>query len=332
MVFKSVLLCIAAVLITATAANPLIKEDRWLEFKNKHGKSYGSDEEELSRKQIFYENLKKIQNHNRLHESGETTFTLKMNKFGDLTTEEFKKLVLGTKIPLRNELNMIHHLPVVDNLPASVDWRPKGAVTAVKDQAACGSCWAFSTTGALEGQLFLYNKSLVSLSEQDLVDCSLEEGNLGCSGGWPQWAFQYISKHGINTENDYPYEAKDYGKCRAKAPKAILSGISFVNLPEKDEKALASAVANIGPISICIDAGIFSFQFYSSGIYYEASCNPNNLDHAVLAVGYGSDGDRNYWIVKNSWGVSWGQKGYILMAKDKNNNCGVASKPSYPII
>lgn len=220
-------------------------------------------------------------------------------------------------------------------VPDSVDWRADGAVTDVKDQASCGSCWSFSATGALEGQHFRKTGALVSLSEQNLVDCSSSYGNAGCNGGVIDYAFQYIKDNGgIDTEASYPYNAVD-AACRFNKANIGATDKGFVDIPHGDENALKIALATIGPIAVAIDASHQTFHQYSSGIYYEPKCRASarHLDHAVLAVGYGTDenGD-DYYIVKNSWGTTWGDGGYIKMARNKNNNCGIATSASYPLV
>jgi cathepsin L len=257
-------------------------------------------------------------------------FTVGMNKFADLTVEEFNKNFKGLKNKLRTVPETV---PEVDTngLPASVDWRTRGIVTGIKNQGQCGSCWSFSTTGSMEGAHALKTGTLVGLSEQNLVDCSQAEGNQGCDGGLMDDAFQYIiNNNGIDTEASYPYTAED-GYCQYNAANCGSILGSFQDVTSGSEAALQVAVATIGPVSVAIDASHNSFQLYSGGVYYAPNCSPTQLDHGVLAVGYGSSSGADYWIVKNSWGSDWGMNGYIWMSRNRNNNCGIATESSYPI-
>lgn len=309
---------------------------QWNDFKDKHNKNYETADEELKRMAIFYGHLEKIKAHNALHAQGKKSYTLGINKYADLEHHEFVAMMNGLKMRAGDALSsgatyMSPLAPVT--LPKEVDWRTKGYVTAVKDQGGCGSCWAFSTTGSLEGQHFRKSGKLVSLSEQNLVDCSKKWGNHGCHGGLMDNAFQYIEDNdGLDTENGYPYIGKDR-PCHFKSSRIGATDKGFTDVvPHGEEKTLQEALATVGPISIAIDASQSTFQLYKNGVYDEPDCSSVSLDHGVLLVGYGTDekSGSDYWLVKNSWGESWGLGGYIRMSRNKKNQCGVATMASYP--
>jgi cathepsin L len=255
-----------------------------------------------------------------------------LNKFADLSVEEYKALYLmNTTKTWEKELSEAKPFKQVNfaALDDDVNWASRGAVTPPKDQGQCGSCWSFSTTGAVEALNQIYTGNLNSLSEQNLIDCSGGYGTAGCNGGWPSEAMQYIiDNSGIDLEQDYPYTASQ-GGCNFQSSwtGASMRGIGNVN--SGDEGDLTNHINN-QPVSVCIDASHQSFQLYSSGIYYESACSSSSLDHAVLAIGYGSD-NGDYYIVKNSWGTGWGMGGYIWMARNAGNNCGIATAAVVPL-
>ena len=295
----------------------------------KYGKSYADEMTELRRHTIWQANKKYVDLHNE-HLAERLGFTVAINEFSDLDPAEFAKHYTGLLGNPEIDPNVKTYKPSGREVPPSVDWRTKGIVTGIKNQGQCGSCWSFSATGGLEGQHALKTGNLVSLSEQNLVDCSGPEGNEGCNGGWPFWAFEYVIKNGgIDTEASYPYLAQDEN-CRFKKAAVGATCKGYQMVEADSEEALTEAIANVGPISVAIDASHASFQMYSSGVYYEPECSTTQLDHAVLAVGYGVDAGQDMYIVKNSWGTSWGMQGYIYMSRNRNNNCGIASKASYP--
>lgn len=221
-------------------------------------------------------------------------------------------------------------------LPKYVDWRKKGAVTKVKRQGECGSCWTFATTGALEGQIFRKTGHLVSLSEQNLLDCVYPnlDNEEKCGGGSRYKAFEYIKKNGIDTERSYPYREHG-GSCKFNKMNSVTTVKAHRDIPEGDELRLQQAIASIGPIAVAVDASDESFQHYSSGIYYERNCRTksHDLTHDMLAVGFGTDKrGKEYYIVKNSYGKEWGENGYMKMARNRKNNCGIATVATYPVI
>jgi cathepsin L len=334
---------VAAVLLLAVLATGQaisfnkILDAEWFIYKTHHKKVYKSPIEEGYRMKIFLDNTRKIAEHNRKYELKEVPYKLGMNKYGDMLHHEFVSTLNGfnKSVSARMESVGATFIPPANvELPTEVDWRKQGAVTAIKDQEQCGSCWAFSTTGALEGQHFRHSGILVSLSEQNLIDCSGKYGNNGCHGGLMDNAFRYIKENkGIDTEKSYPYEAED-DKCRYNPRDSGADDVGFVDIPQGDEEKLKAAVATVGPVSVAIDASHSSFQLYREGVYYDPDCSPENLDHGVLVVGYGTDVEtgHDYWLVKNSWGKSWGKEGYIKMARNKDNHCGIATTASYPLV
>jgi cathepsin L len=320
-----------------------LKQHLWNKFKKTHGKQYLSLEHENLRYEIFSKNLDLIEKHNNEYSMGLHSYTLGVNHFADWTFQEFKEKMLGTRF------NMTHNkqaksgtflkLDPSVKVPDSIDWRELGAVTPVKNQGQCGSCWAFSTTGSLEGAHYRLTKKLVSLSEQQLVDCSSKYHNQGCNGGLMDNAFQYVKDNGgLDTEESYPYHAHAE-KCHFKRQNIGSTCSGFVDVPTGDEEALKQAVATIGPISIAVDATEEKFMLYKDGVFVDDGCSngQDDLDHGVLVVGYGTDDNatgeqKDYWIVKNSWGPEWGESGYIRMARNFKNMCGVATAASYPLV
>jgi cathepsin L len=335
---KFLLVSLAVLVACASAASIFNGEldTYWQEYKKHHAKSYSTSEEETTRRLTWESNLKYIRQHNLEADLGKHTYWLKMNKYGDMTGKEFVRTLNGfnkTKSMHKAIERPTFMMPSNVKIPDSVDWRTQGYVTPIKDQGQCGSCWAFSAVASLEGQHFKSAGKLVSLSEQQLVDCSQNFGNMGCDGGLMDQAFQYIQANkGIDTEVSYPYEAVD-DTCRFNQATVGATDVGFTDITSGDEMALATAIATIGPISVAIDASQSSFQFYSSGIYTDPYCSSTELDHGVTAVGYGSQGSgQDFYIVKNSWGTSWGSQGYIMMARNQNNMCGIATMASYPLV
>ncbi|XP_049763553.1 procathepsin L-like [Schistocerca cancellata] len=311
--------------------------EEWNTFKLKHGKKYLTPIEKKIQNENFYGKQKRIAQHNAAFERREVSYQLELNNFGDLLAHEFVATYNGFNkthnARLRVGIRGSTFIPPANvNAPPYMDWRKHGAVTEVKNQGSCGSCWAFSSTGALEGEHFRKAGYLTSLSERNLIDCSHKYGNQGCNGGLMDQTFTFVrDNRGIDTEESYPYEGDD--KCRFKRIDVGADDTGFVDIPEGDEEQLKVAVATFGPISAPTDAGDHSFQFYSKGVYCEPQCSSESLDHGVLVVGYGTTEDGvQYWLVKNSWESDWGEDGYIKMARNRDNNCGIASSASYPLV
>jgi len=327
-------LAVFALAFSCTLAIDVTLNQQWNLWKQTNNKQYSNAEEQV-RRVTWESNLKIVQEHNLEADLGVHTFWLGMNAYADLTINEFVKVMNGYNATMRGQRTQDRHSFIFNpslQLPDTVDWRKEGYVTAIKDQGQCGSCWAFSATGSLEGQTFAKTKTLTSLSEQNLVDCSTKQGNQGCNGGLMDQAFEYIKvNNGIDTESSYRYEARD-GTCRFKAADVGATDTGFTDIKSKDESALQQAVATVGPISVAIDASHSSFQLYKSGVYNERRCSQTQLDHGVLAVGYGTEGSKDYWLVKNSWGTSWGTEGYIMMSRNDKNQCGIATAASYPLV
>lgn len=271
-----------------------------------------------------------LTNQRLVHEqnSGGFSFQISMNKFAALTPSEYQSL-LGFKRTSKRKPSQKSKLVPTD---AIVDWRTKGVVNPIQDQGQCGSCWAFSAVEAIETEYAIKYGHLYKFSEQNLLDCDFFCD--GCDGCEMDNAFEFIleGQDGNLTLSDkYPYYPFPQ-KCKYDPSSTIHVLEGYVDLPKGDEVALAAAVQQYGVISIAIDASHYSFQLYFGGIYDEPSCDSTYLDHAVGLIGYGSERGVNYWIVRNSWGLDWGENGYIRMVKDKNNQCGEASDASYPII
>lgn len=298
---------------------------------------YEDEATELHRLAVWKSNIAAIEEHNlRAEEHG---FTLGMNQFGDLTDAEFNAMYNGyrmTQSPTTSTGSVFVPTPGFAPTNESVDWREKGVVTPVKNQGDCGSCWAFSAVGALEAQHCLSGKTLVSLSEQNLMDCTQGKmyGNMACLGGTMDAAFRYIiNNKGVDTEASYPYLAQTEKQCRFNPSNVGATMSSFVDVPD-NELALTEACKEKGPISVAIDGAWISLRFYKSGVYYEPQCYTTKLNHGVLVVGYGTEEDtgKEFYWVKNSWGALWGIKGYVKMSRNRNNNCGIASVASYPVV
>eukprot|EP00542_Grammatophora_oceanica_P013777 CAMPEP_0194026590 /NCGR_PEP_ID=MMETSP0009_2-20130614/891_1 /TAXON_ID=210454 /ORGANISM="Grammatophora oceanica, Strain CCMP 410" /LENGTH=370 /DNA_ID=CAMNT_0038665363 /DNA_START=36 /DNA_END=1148 /DNA_ORIENTATION=+ len=335
-------------LLRESASSPLMLEltELFQTWSMVHQKDYSDYDEALKRRDVWIENDAKIRRHN--NQVPTPSYTLGHNEYSDLTLEEFRTHFSLSEMPTpptaTKEIDAIEEDYVLDikrsmlelTLPDYVNWIDAGAVTDIKNQGACGSCWAFSTTGALEGAKFLKTGELTPLSEQNLLDCDHQD--LGCNGGLMDNAFKFDEKSGgLCSETDYPYEAVQHDTCKTDCtdvPGSIVK--TFVDVPPGDERALLSAIA-MQPISVAIQADQMAFQFYKDGILDDDTCGKSgSINHGVLAVGYGTDLDTQtpYWIVKNSWGETWGDDGYVKISRASENEfgmCAILKLASFPV-
>ncbi|CAI5731341.1 unnamed protein product [Hyaloperonospora brassicae] len=319
--------------------------EAFVRYALEHEKAYrfrANDDDVVQRRfRAFATNCARIARHNDAFERGDVSFTLGLNALADLSDREYRH-----RLQYRHRVGAARTLPAVEtvvapadsgDVPETWDWRAHNVVTPVKNQGPCGSCWAFSAVAAMEAAYALSTGTLESFSEQELVDCTLE-GSDNCShGGEMSDGYQeIIDHHGgkIDREMDYEYTAESKGVCNAKDDRAVGHFTAYANVTSGDEAALQAAVATKGVQAVAIDASSFTFQLYRHGVYSWPLCGnaPEALDHGVAAVGYGVFNKKHYWLVKNSWGDSWGMKGYIMMSRNKNNQCGIATDASYPIM
>ncbi|XP_073508973.1 procathepsin L-like isoform X2 [Phyllobates terribilis] len=318
------LLVLCAAIVCVFSSEFLDQE--WKAWKAKHDKEYINFRDEIFRRKAWEATWQKVQKHNQLADQGKSKYRMAMNKFADMTPEEWT----SRKCFLSNQKSQ-NYVPVQDysrnlNIPDAFDWRDSKCVNHVKNQGLCGSCWAFATVGVFETLHCIKTKKLVEFSEQQLVDC--DNGDSGCCGGLPEIAMAYITSHGIMQSKEYEYLEKQ-DKCLYKPDNAVDFNVTkYYLLPGEDNMAL-SLVFN-GPIAVGIDAS-HDFMLYCNGIF-EGGCSeyPN---HAVIIVGYGTEHDNqsnediDYWIVRNSWGADWGDEGYVKMRRNVNV-CGIASHAS----
>ncbi|KAJ3648358.1 hypothetical protein Zmor_020168 [Zophobas morio] len=307
---------------------------KWTAFKQSYKMRSFHPKEENIRRTIFQKRLQKIEEHNERYKKGLETYEMVVNRFATFTDKELLAYTGGLKLSSKNltsESYILANFSQVAkiSLPSSVDWRELGKVTPVKDQGACGSCWAFSVIGAIEAHYSISYDLNVSLSEQQLLDCARECD--GCWGGYLDAAYDYIiNSGGVSYDSDYPYQAIDHC-CQYVdefKPKVAIQNYSYL---WPYEQVLQYYVATHGPVSVAIDVED-DFVYYSGGVYYNEWCSDYWLNHAVVVVGYGTENGQDYWLVKNSWGSDWGLDGYIKMARNRDNNCGIASSALVPVL
>lgn len=314
-------------LLAGSLALPDLNTQEWITFKNQYRKAYKDQAEELLRLKIYLQNKVLVAAHNAKFSSGKETYEVRLNQFADMLVVESTARRNAPEPPKHRQLKLTFP-NIFKSLPKTVDWRLKGAVTPVKNQGDCESSWAFGAVGALEGQLAIKQGKLIPLSTQNMIDCIKE--NAGCKSGSPLVAFDSIKRRGgVQTEADYPYNGKQ-NACRFNAAKAIkIKGVFSI---QENEGNFINALANVGPIAVMIDTKNSLFRFYHRGIFSSPNCSTGKGDLSALAVGYGTEGKTNFWIVKNSFGQEWGENGYFRMARNGQNLCGIASYASYPLL
>ncbi|XP_046406770.1 procathepsin L [Ischnura elegans] len=300
-------------------------DERWEKFKDEFNKTYFAGLERI-RKQLWAANVRIIERHNKEAEEGLHSYFLDTNHLTDLSSPQYIRRMVRLRRSRRRKVGDELLGATHADTPESVDWRKKGFQTPAWNQGLCGSCYAFSIAASIQGQIMKDKGKLQMLSAQQIVDCSTIVGNKGCMGGSLRNTMNYVHKYGLMAAKEYPYKAKGT-KCHYKSQKIVANITDWNAVPARDEKALQVAVATMGPVAVSIDASPQTFQLYSKGIYDDPKCSSSHVNHAMLVVGY----DKDAWILKNWWGKSWGEEGYMRLAKNKNR-CGIANYAVYAIL
>ncbi|KAH8243656.1 hypothetical protein KR032_009168 [Drosophila birchii] len=336
---RMLILAVPTLLLLADLGTALVSDEEWAAYKNKYNKHYKFRDN--YHRELYDKKVEAVRSHNLKYERGQVGYFMRLNEYSD-TDQKVIYSYRTTMTPpveaennLKNLTNGIKNYTSYDNITGGIDWRQYGIVSPVKNQGTeCSSCWAFSSSGVLEAHLAKKNGRLVELSPKHLVDCV--EGNNGCNGGWVSMAFNYTRDHGIAPVESYPpYEPKTESCRYIPSTQDRLGATGYVNLKFGDEKELAEVVYNIGPVAISINHIYDQFEEYGGSVLNIKDCTTDkrSLKHSMLVVGFGTDpAEGDYWLIKNSQGTSWGEEGYLRLARNAGNMCGVASLAQYPVV
>ncbi|XP_041675680.1 procathepsin L-like [Drosophila eugracilis] len=334
---QELVLPVLVLLLFAELAMSLVSDAQWTQYKAQYMKRYRREIDDKYHRALFSNSVQAVAHNNRLYSQGRVGFRMRLNQFSDVDPSQLSKFRTSVPPPPESGTRIVTKPPgykSYNQITGGIDWRKFGLVSEVGDQGTqCFSCWAFSTTGVLEAHLAKKNKRMVPLSPKHLVDC-VPLPSLGCLGGWVGLAFNYTRDNGIATKASYPYKPeKDDCNWNSKNSAGTLRG--YVTLDKDDEKELAEVVYNIGPVTASIDHLHDEFNQYSGGVLRIPACRSDkgNLYHSVLIVGFGTDPKwGEYWLIKNSYGTTWGENGFFRLARNANNMCGVATYVQYPLL
>jgi hypothetical protein len=322
---------LVALLGVASAAPDRETENEFAQWQAVHGRSYRTSEERAFRINQFARARNYVRQNNSDRSS---THQAALNDFADWTEDEYTRMLgfggVGAKGSGGGGGKRVKPTPEPVVFPDPKDWRTSNAVSPVKNQGGCGSCWAFASAACMESMWYIKTGTMTNLSEQQWVDC--DTGNYGCNGGWMNTAFNYARTNAIASETDYPYNARD-NTCNAANVTGIVNTTGYVDVTRYNPAALEAAVRDVGPVTIAVEAGNSSFMYYSSGVI-SSGCG-TRIDHAITLIGYGNDGTRQWWIAKNSWGTGWGESGYVRILKTTDASygmCGILMYPSYATV